>query len=60
MKLPEQLETERLVLRKPRLDDARDIFEGWAKDREVTRYLTWRPHQRIEETRTFVQSCLLA
>ena len=60
MKLPEQLETERLVLRKPRLDDARDIFEGWAQDREVTRYLTWRPHQRIEETRTFVQSCLLA
>ena len=54
MKLPEQPEPERLVHRKPRLDDARDIFEGGAKDREVTRYLTWRPQRRIEETRTFV------
>lgn len=60
MSMPEQIETERLVLRKPRLDDARAIFEGWAQDREVTRYLTWRPHQRIEETEMFVQSCLSA
>lgn len=60
MQMPEQLETERLILRKPHIDDARPIFEGWAQDPEVTRYLTWRPHQRIEETQAFVQSCLLA
>lgn len=58
--MPEQIETERLVLRKPHMDDVRTIFEGWVQDAEVTRYLTWRPHQWIEETQTFVQSCLLA
>jgi RimJ/RimL family protein N-acetyltransferase len=60
MKMPEQIETERLLLRKPRPDDAHAIFEGWAQDQEVTRYLTWRPHQRVEETQEFVQSCLTA
>lgn len=60
MKMPDQFETERLVLRRPRPDDARAIFEGWAQDREVTRYLTWRPHQRIEETEEFIQKCISA
>jgi [ribosomal protein S5]-alanine N-acetyltransferase len=60
MKMPEQMETRRLVLRKPRIDDASAIFNGWAQDTEVTRYLTWRPHQRIEQTQEFVQSCLSA
>jgi [ribosomal protein S5]-alanine N-acetyltransferase len=60
MKMPEQIETQRLVLRKPRLDDARSIFEGWAQDSEVTRYLTWRPHERIEQTQVFVQGCIRA
>jgi RimJ/RimL family protein N-acetyltransferase len=60
MSMPAQMETERLLLRKPRLEDTRAIFEGWAQDEEVTRYLTWRPHQKIEETQAFLQSCLLA
>ena len=57
---PERLETERLVLRRPRPEDAPAIFEGWAQDKEVTRYLTWRPHEHIEQTQAFVQSCLSA
>jgi [ribosomal protein S5]-alanine N-acetyltransferase len=58
MRMPEHLETERLVLRKPRLDDARAMFEGWTQDQEVTRYLTWRPHAQIEQTEQFVQGCI--
>ena len=58
MKMPERIETERLVLRKPRLDDAHAIFEGWAKDPEATRYLTWRPHERLEQTREFMHVCI--
>lgn len=50
MQPPERIETERLVLRKPRLRDAPDIFTAYAQDPEVTRYLTWRPHQNVEET----------
>ncbi len=58
MKMPERIETERLILRIPRLDDALAIFAGWAQDKEATRYLTWRPHLRIVQTQEFVQSCL--
>jgi RimJ/RimL family protein N-acetyltransferase len=60
MRMPAQIETKRLILRKPRLEDASAIFYGWAQDKEVTRYLTWRPHQRVEQTQEFVQSCLSA
>ena len=60
MKSPERIETKRLVLRVPRMDDALAIFAGWTQDTEVTRYLTWHPHQRVQETEDFIQSCLSA
>jgi len=60
MKMPEQIETERLVLRIPHLDDGPAIFSGWAQDKEVTRYLTWRPHKSLEQTNEFIQGCLSA
>ena len=60
MKLPEQIETGRLVLRAPRMDDAPVIFAGWTRDKEMTRYLTWRLHQRVQETEAFIQNCLSA
>ena len=41
MKPPEKFETERLILRKPRMDDAPEIFTSYAQDLEVTRYI---PH----------------
>lgn len=44
MSLPTRLETARLVLRPPTLDDAAWIFERYARDPEVTRYLQWSPH----------------
>lgn len=54
----EHFRTERLVLRKPRLTDAGAIFEGYARDLEVTKYLMWQPHSSIEVTREFLQGCL--
>ncbi len=48
----------RLRLRPPRPEDAQTIFDGWAQDAEVTRHLTWRPHQQLDETRRFIASCL--
>ena len=52
--LPEEWSTRRLVVRPPELGDAEAIFQGWATDAEVTRYLTRRPNERIEETREFL------
>jgi RimJ/RimL family protein N-acetyltransferase len=60
MKMPAQIETQRLLLRKPRPEDAHAIFGGWAQDQEVTHYLTWPPHERIEQTQEFVRGCLRA
>jgi RimJ/RimL family protein N-acetyltransferase len=58
MKPPKILETPRLRLRPPVLDDAAAIFTKYAHDREVTKYLMWRPHQNLEETKDFLRRCL--
>ena len=47
------LETEDLVLRKPRMKDAGDIFR-YASDEEVARYVLWDPHRSVGETRSFI------
>ncbi len=58
MKPPEIIETERLTLRKPRLDDAPAVFMGWAQNAEVTRYLTWRPHENIEQSESMLRNAI--
>ena len=45
------IETERLLLRKLRADDAEAMFRNWASDPEVTRFLTWPPHKSADFTR---------
>jgi hypothetical protein len=60
MKTSERLETKRLILRQPRWDDARVVFEGRAQDREVTRNLAWRGHERIEQSHALMKSCISA
>jgi [ribosomal protein S5]-alanine N-acetyltransferase len=44
----------RVTLRAPRLDDAEVLFERIASDPEVTRYLSWRPHPDVAETRRVI------
>lgn len=46
------LETRRLLLRPFRADDAEAMYRNWASDAEVTRFLTWPPHDDPEFTRT--------
>ena len=45
-----QLETERLLMRRFTVDDAPAMFNGWANDAEVTRWMRWTPHKSTEET----------
>ena len=45
-----ELQTERLRLRAVRREDAQRIFDYWASDPEVTKYLTWPPHSSVEVT----------
>lgn len=45
-----ELRTERLYLRFLRREDVPAIFENWARDPAVTRFLTWNPHESPETT----------
>jgi RimJ/RimL family protein N-acetyltransferase len=57
---PKTLKTERLRLRKAKLADAESIFREYAQDPEVTKFVSWRAHANLEETREYVRMCLLA
>jgi ribosomal-protein-alanine N-acetyltransferase len=55
---PPTFTTPRLLLRAPVPADAEAIFHAYAQDPEVTRYLVWRPHRDLTETRAFIARCL--
>lgn len=50
------IETERLVLRPFRQDDAQAMFDNWASDAQVTEYLTWPTHTDLSVTQMIVNS----
>jgi len=51
---PEKIETTRLLLRKPKASDAQAVFDRYATDREVTRYLSWPTHRSVADTLAFL------
>lgn len=51
------IETERLIVRKPTLRDAVDIFE-LCRRAETSRYSLWSPHNDISETREMIKNKL--
>lgn len=44
----QKLETERLVLRRFKKEDADAMYKNWASDSEVTKFLMWPPHESPE------------
>ena len=42
------IDTTRLILRRFTEHDAQDMFNNWATDHEVTRYLSWPVHTDVE------------
>ena len=54
MKGPRTIETERLVLRKPTIHDAEAIFERYASDPVITRYMSWPTHRSVADTCAFL------
>jgi len=59
MRPPEIIDTPRLRLRLPALADATAIFEGYAQDSAVTKYLIWYPHNKIDDTYEYLRRCLV-
>ena len=50
-----QITTARLRLRKPTTADLQSIFEQYASDPVVTRYLSWPTHKTIADTEAFLE-----
>jgi len=58
--VPDEIRAARVLLRKPRAADTPLMFSAYAQDPAVTRYLTWRPHGDIAETRVVIDRFLAA
>jgi RimJ/RimL family protein N-acetyltransferase len=54
MKASSRIQTERLLLSPPADRDVQDIFDRFASDPDVTRYLGWPQHRSLDDTRGFV------
>ena len=55
MKAPIQLKTTRLILRQPLMSDAVEVFNRYASDAEVTRFLGWPRHESVQDTEAFLR-----
>lgn len=54
------LETERYLLRKPKMRDAEDIYEKWGKDTEkVAEYQAHNVHKNVIETRALLRGAII-
>lgn len=55
---PHRFATARLTGRMPRLEDGPAVFAAYASDPEVTRYLAWRPYERVEPLNAFLREAI--
>lgn len=55
---PATFATSRLVARIPRVDDAQAVFDSYASDPDVTRYLAWRAYDRVEPLAAFLREMI--
>lgn len=50
----QQIETERLILRRFRMADVADAFHGWFSDHDVAMYMRWDTHTDVSQTQEFI------
>lgn len=54
----QRIETDRLILRRYKIEDADAMYKNWASDSEVTKFLTWQPHSSVEVSRGIIEDWL--
>jgi [ribosomal protein S5]-alanine N-acetyltransferase len=54
---PRTWETARLRARPAAVADAEVLFEHYASDPAVAKYMTWTPHRSVDDTVEFLQRC---
>ena len=55
---PSVIKTERLTLRVPILDDARQLYDAYISNPEVPKYMSWVAHTDISQTVAFLENCI--
>lgn len=48
------LETERLILRRFKIEDAQDMYQNWANNPEVNKFLSWPVHQSVDVSKAVI------
>ena len=44
------MKTDKMILRKFTINDADKMYQNWASDSRVTKFLTWKPHTSLKES----------
>ena len=52
------IETERLILRKIEMSDAEEMYNNWANDPEVPKFMRWQAHESVEVTKKIIKEWL--
>lgn len=52
------IETKRLILREFKVEDSKDMFQNWAKDATVTKYLMWPAHKDVETSKEYIEALI--
>ncbi|HHU55829.1 MAG TPA: GNAT family N-acetyltransferase [Acholeplasmataceae bacterium] len=50
------IDTPRLIIRRPCITDVHFMYYNWASDPEVTKYLTWSPHESMNVSELLIQT----
>ena len=51
----QQLETDRLILRRLSIEDAEQMYNNWASEDEVTKFLTWPTHASVDISKMVIE-----
>lgn len=49
------LETERLILRPMKAEDAQEVFDNWAGDPDVAKFMVWSTHKDVSVTKAWME-----
>ena len=50
-----KLDTNRLILRRFKIEDANDMYNNWASNPNVSKYVTWSPHKDVNDTKKLLE-----
>lgn len=55
LKGTQTINTDRLILRRFEMSDAQGMYDNWASDAQVTKYVSWPLHKSIEVTEKLIK-----